>query len=121
NCLVKKKRSARARGDSQAALLRAARVEFAERGYDAARVDRIAAAGGINKAMLYYHFGSKQQLYREILRDVFVTVGARAQAIAADDGGAEQKLDAWVAAVVEEASRRPWFPPIMLRELASGV
>ena len=31
------------------------------------------------------------------------------------------KLDAWIATIVEEAAARPWFPPIMLRELASGA
>ena len=29
----------------------------------AAGVDRIAARGKVNKAMIYYHFGSKRQLY----------------------------------------------------------
>ena len=33
----------------------------------------------------------------------------------------EQKTDAWIATIVEEASARPWFPSIMLRELASGA
>ena len=113
-----KKRSAR---DSRAALFRAAAVEFSERGYDAAGTDRIAARARVNKAMLYYHFGSKRDLYLEIVRDMIRTVGARARAIADGPGTAEQKLDVWIAAIVEEAAARPWFPPIMLRELASGA
>ena len=31
------------------------------------------------------------------------------------------KIDAWILTIVEEAAARPWFPPIMLRELASGA
>jgi AcrR family transcriptional regulator len=112
------KRSAR---DSRAAILRAAALEFAERGFDAARVDRIAARARLNKAMLYYHFGSKRALYLEVLRDVFQTVGARARAIADGPGDAPGKMDAWIATIVEEAAARPWFPPIMLREIASGA
>lgn len=108
-------------GDSHAALFQAAATEFAERGYDAAGVDRIAARAGVNKAMLYYHFGSKERLYIEILRDMFRAVGARARAIADGDGGALEKLDRWIATIVAEAAARPWFPPIMLRELASGA
>jgi hypothetical protein len=38
-----------------------------------------------------------------------------------DSATPEQKVDTWVATIVEEATQRPWFPPIMLRELASGV
>ena len=107
--------------DSRAALFRAAALEFSERGYDAAGTDRIAARARVNKAMLYYHFGSKRDLYLEVVRDMFQTVGARVRAIADGPGSAEQKLDVWIAAIVEEAAARPWFPPIMLRELASGA
>ena len=106
--------------DSQAALFHAAADEFAERGYDAAGVDRIAAAARVNKAMLYYHYGSKRGVYLEVLRDMFRAVGARARAIADGPGAAPDKLDAWIATIVAEAAARPWFPPIMLRELAAG-
>jgi len=105
--------------DSRAALFRAAALEFAERGYEAAGTDRIATRARVNKAMLYYHFGSKGELYAEIVRDMVGAVGARVRAIADGPGSAEDKLDAWVSALVEEAAARPWFPPIMLRELAA--
>ncbi len=71
--------------------------------------------------MLYYHFGSKRELYLEVVRDMVRTVGGRARAIADGPGTAEDKLDAWVAAIVEEAAARPWFASIMLRELAAGA
>ena len=106
---------------SPAAILQAAAHEFALRGYDAAGVDRIAAKARVNKAMLYYHYGSKLKLYLAVLRDMFVAVGARTRAIADGPEPADAKIDAWIAALVEEASARPWFPPIMLRELASGA
>jgi AcrR family transcriptional regulator len=109
------------RRDTQAAVFRAAAQEFAERGFDAARVDRIAARARVNKAMLYYHYGSKQELYDAVLRDMFSAVGTRARAIADGPGFADAKLDAWIATIVEEAAARPWFPRIMLRELASGA
>jgi TetR/AcrR family transcriptional regulator len=105
--------------DSRGAIFRAAALEFAERGYDAAGTDRIAARARVNKAMLYYHFGSKGELYAEIVRDMVGAVGARVRAVADGPGSAEHKLDAWISALVEEAAARPWFPPIMLRELAA--
>ena len=111
----------RPRGDSQGALFRAAAQEFAERGYEAARVDRIAARAHVNKAMLYYHYRSKLGIYVEVLRDMFRAVGVRTRAIADGAGPPDVKLDTWIAAIVEEAAARPWFPPIMLRELASGA
>jgi TetR/AcrR family transcriptional regulator len=107
--------------DSQAAIFKAAAEEFAERGFEAAGVDRIAAHARVNKAMIYYHFGSKRGLYLEVLRHMVRAVGARARAIADGPESADRKTDAWVAAIVEEAAARPWFPSIMLRELASGA
>jgi AcrR family transcriptional regulator len=115
-----KKQTARKR-DSRVAIFAAAAHEFSERGFDAGGVDRIAAAAGVNKAMLYYHFGSKRSLYVEVLRDMFRAVGTKVRAIADGPGTADQKLDVWIATIIEEAANRPWFPPIMLRELASGA
>jgi TetR/AcrR family transcriptional regulator len=89
-------------------ILAAAVLEFSEKGYDGAGVDRIAAKAGVNKGMLYYHFASKRGLYL-------------ARRIADGPGDAPSKLEAWVAAVIEEAAARPWFPSIMLREVASGA
>src|SRR5271166_1805180 len=49
-------------------ILAAALVEFSARGFAGARVDAIARRARVNKRMLYYCFGAKQDLYREILR-----------------------------------------------------
>ena len=72
----------RTRRDSRAAIFRAAAREFAERGYEAAGTDRIATRARVNKAMIYYHFGSKCQLYAEVVRDMVGAVRARVRAIA---------------------------------------
>lgn len=49
-------------------ILAAALAEFSARGFAGARVDMIARRARVNKRMLYYCFGAKQDLYREILR-----------------------------------------------------
>ena len=69
-----KRRSSEA---SHAAIFKAAAEEFSERGFEAGGVDRIAAKARVNKAMLYYHFGSKRALYIEVLRDMFRAVSAK--------------------------------------------
>jgi len=52
-------------------ILAAALAEFSARGFAGARVDAIARRARVNKRMLYYCFGPKQDLYREILRRKF--------------------------------------------------
>ncbi len=52
-------------------ILAAAESEFAEKGFFGARVDEISKAAGINKRMLYAHFGSKEGLYTKALLAVY--------------------------------------------------
>jgi TetR/AcrR family transcriptional regulator len=49
--------------DTRARILGAALQEFSANGLAGARTDRIAAAAGVNKALLYYYFESKENLY----------------------------------------------------------
>lgn len=106
--------------DSRQRILAAAATEFAARGYAGAGIDRIARRARLNKAMIYYHFTSKQALYRAILREMFLAVGTRLRAVGASDRSSDEKLAGFLRAVLEEAQRRPYFPPIMLREVAEG-
>jgi AcrR family transcriptional regulator len=101
-------------------ILAAAAVEFAERGFGGARVDRIARRARVNKAMLYYHFRSKQALYRTLLRRNFTLAAERLQAIAAGDGTPPEKLDRVVAGIAGLIREHESFPAIMLREVAEG-
>src|SRR4051794_30655260 len=48
-------------------ILEAANIVFGQRGYDTVRIDDVAAAAGISKALIYEHFHSKQELYGELM------------------------------------------------------
>ncbi|WP_433441480.1 TetR/AcrR family transcriptional regulator [Nonomuraea sp. CA-141351] len=48
-------------------LLDAAVEEFAEHGPEGARLDRVAAAAGVNKERIYQYFGNKEQLFAAVL------------------------------------------------------
>ncbi len=48
-------------------ILKTAEEEFAAKGFYGARVDEIAKKSAINKRIIYQHFSSKEQLYREVL------------------------------------------------------
>jgi TetR/AcrR family transcriptional regulator len=48
-------------------ILDAAEAEFAVAGLTAARTEAIAAQTGVTKAMIYYYFHSKEELYRAVL------------------------------------------------------
>jgi AcrR family transcriptional regulator len=107
-------------GTSRERLLAAAAAEFAARGFDGAKVDRIAARARINKAMLYYHFRSKAALYREILRHTFRTVAAAVTAVRAQGGPPDHQLRRFIEAIAIAAEASPHFPSMWLREIAEG-
>ena len=55
-------------------ILDAALVEFARFGLGGARVDRIAARSRANKRMLYYYFGSKEDLFLAALEESYAHI-----------------------------------------------
>jgi len=69
-------------------LLDAATAEFSEHGLAGARVDRIAAAAGVNKERIYQYFGKKDELFATVLAEVLresmdavAPVGSGAEAV----------------------------------------
>ena len=61
-------------------ILAAAERIFAARGLAGARTDEIAQAARVNKAMLYYYFGSKERLYRAVFENLSGQAGKMIQA-----------------------------------------
>ncbi len=55
--------------DTKSRILAAAEAEFLANGYDRARMQAIADRAQINKAMLHYHFRSKDELFAQIFRN----------------------------------------------------
>jgi TetR/AcrR family transcriptional regulator len=53
------------------AILDAAEIEFADKGLAGTRVDVIAEEACANKRMLYYYFGSKEDLYMAVLERAY--------------------------------------------------
>ena len=52
-------------------IIEAATEVFSEKGFDGARVDEIASKAKVNKAMIYYYFESKENLFAEIVNIFF--------------------------------------------------
>jgi TetR/AcrR family transcriptional regulator len=101
-------------------ILAAAATEFAARGYAGARVDRIARRARVNKAMLYYHFGSKQALYRALLRVTFAQAAGRLTAVAESGAAPAVMMDHAIQTLADLAREKTFFAAVMLREIAEG-
>ena len=99
-------------------ILTAALDEFAENGLAGGRVDRIASRASVNKAMIYYHFQSKENLYREAIADIYNDVVKelvnRVDANQPFEELLRDASDAYFSLFLDH----PQLRPILLRELA---
>ncbi len=107
------------RPDTSEKIILAARTEFADYGYDGARVDRIAVGAGVNKAMIYYHFNSKRNLYIEVIKSHFEVIKNFALKKVEPAETYEDVLRTAASTYAEMSERITSFKPIILRELAN--
>ena len=86
-------RSARSDGkETRRRIVEAASVVFARAGYHEATVARIREAAGVNQAAVNYHFGGKEQLYREVWDHTQAVAEESYPIEAAPDAPAEERL-----------------------------
>jgi AcrR family transcriptional regulator len=89
------------------AIVAAARDIFVRHGYDAG-VDQIADAAGVSKVTIYNHFGSKEQLFTEVISEAFSqaldNASEPSQHALTESGDLRQTLTAiargWVAGIL---------------------
>jgi len=77
---------------TRARILNAAVGEFSEHGLSGARTEQIAEAAGVNKALLYYYFKSKDALYAAALDTVAEGVRDSSFALLEGEGSAGERF-----------------------------
>ncbi len=77
---------------TRARILDAAVREFSENGLAGARTEQIAEAAGVNKALLYYYFKSKEALYAAALESIAEGVRATSLAVLDSDVSAGERF-----------------------------
>jgi len=81
-------------------IIKSARVLFSEKGYHGTSVQDIARNAGVNKAMLFYYFNSKKNLYQSIMMDAMKSMKKRIQGEIASANGCMERLRKSVRAYV---------------------
>jgi AcrR family transcriptional regulator len=97
---------------TRAALLKAATLVFAEKGYASASVRQITEKAGANQAAINYHFGGKEQLYRAVLEAARDTL-AKESALDATE------LDALAPEAAVRSYLRQFLAPLVKRDKVS--
>ena len=99
-----------------AEIVAAAERHFAERGFEATRLDDIAADVGIQRAAIFYHFGDKQELYVAVLDEIFGDWMPALPKL----GGTAERLEASLTGWIDYVAQRPSVARLILREAANA-
>jgi AcrR family transcriptional regulator len=104
--------ASRATEATRAALLKAATLVFAERGYAGASVRQITQKAAANQAAINYHFGGKEQLYRAVLE-------AARDALANESALDADELDSMAPEMALRSYLRQFLAPLVKRDKVS--
>jgi AcrR family transcriptional regulator len=101
-------------------ILDSALEEFSKHGLAGSRVEQIAERAGVNKAMLYYHYSSKENLYQEVIESIFRVATERLSEILITPQSLEEIFKEMIEFYTDLFTSQPAFTPILIRELANS-
>jgi TetR/AcrR family transcriptional regulator len=104
-------------GATRQAILEAAERIFGDEGLEGARTDAIAAAAGVNKALLYYYFRSKGGLYRAVLEGYLADFNRQALEVLSSPGSARSLLLRYINLHFDFIAAHPHHGPLFQRML----
>lgn len=100
--------------ERRAQILLCARRLFAQQSFGAVSMEEIALAAGVRRGLLHHYFGSKRDLYVEVVRDMLSSFGRSFPALPPTDGRAldlervvRTHVAHWLDVVKENAEH--WF------------
>jgi TetR/AcrR family transcriptional regulator len=106
--------------ETRAAILEAAGRIFAEAGLAGARIEAIAAAAGVNKAMLYYYFKSKNRLYSAVLEANVEQFHRQGEEVLSGGGSAGAIVLRYVQNHFDFIGSRPYYSRLFQRLIMAG-
>lgn len=104
-------------GNTEDRILAAAEKVFAEKGLRGARTTDIASLARVTPSLINYHYGSKENLYRLVIENYYMTVQRRMLPILIEEGLAPQdKFRKLITAGIEILAEKNHVARILLRE-----
>ena len=95
--------------DTRDSILRAATKIFAKHGFSGGRIDEISKAAKSYDRMIYYYFGSKEDLFIAVLEDMYRKFNEAEMALELSSDQPEESLKAVIAFMWNFYQRNPEF------------
>jgi AcrR family transcriptional regulator len=97
-------------------LLRSAAQVFKEKGFQAASVNDIAEAYGGDRATVYYYYGSKHEIFIDLIKEAVREVVEAAESIADADESAARRLERLIATTADLYERHYPYMYLYIQE-----
>jgi TetR/AcrR family transcriptional regulator len=98
-------------------ILDVAEALFARSGFAGVGLREVAENVGLRKSTLFHHFGSKTQLYADVLARVVERLQANLRSAMASGGSCMARLEASVEALIDALAEHPGSARLLLRGL----
>ncbi|WP_069298845.1 TetR/AcrR family transcriptional regulator [Neptunicoccus sediminis] len=108
------------RREKEVVILQAAEKIFAEEGFGGATMQLIADAADLPKANVHYYFSTKEELYRQVVSNIFDVWLQAAGSFEVADGPAEG-IGAYIEAKMEISRTRPAGSKVWASEVMHGA
>ncbi|MAT44930.1 MAG: hypothetical protein CL609_21570 [Anaerolineaceae bacterium] len=117
-----KEQTEQIRTESREKIIDTARQLFAERGFDGCTVSDIAKKAGMSQGNIYWHFASKDELFRAVLLQGFQEIGQIMEKAATSQGNSLEKFNHFLEGFLSLAKEQGGdeFITIMITFLAQG-
>lgn len=102
-------------------ILAAADSLFGELGFDATTTRDIATRSGVNKALIHYYFGTKDELLEALLESYYARLAVALQAALEQRRAPAEQVAALLDAYADFLAENHSFTRIVQREIASGT
>src|SRR5690606_3910614 len=101
---------------TKAEILKAAREEVCEQGFNGASVDTISARAKANKRLLYHYYGNKEALYSAVLLDAYQEIRRGEKELTLSQYDPVEAMDRMVRFTFRHFLANPWFPRLLAVE-----
>jgi len=102
---------------TETAILNAAKSIFERKGMDGARMQEIADAAGINKALLHYYYRNKQLLFEAVFKSAFLILAPQLNKVLNSNASLNDKIKGFTKNYISFIIKHPYLPNFIISEL----
>ena len=116
---VRRRGVGKARPLQMAKIVRAAEIEFSQKGFDGVSLQAIADRAGFSKRQVIYFFGTKKNLYQTIISKIFKDWAT--YDLYQQEGSPRQILSAYIEKILKSSKEKPHLSKIIINEMTRGA